>query len=147
MPIDRAYQAIRGFLGSEMNLQLLRYVVARVWGFQQSTIGKTRQHDPAFRVSGLLRDLGFFKAVIEQRILALVLRLYSFPGVANRPDEQVVDVTPEQVVAVAFSSWMPHEVLPVSRHSRLYSDSYFSINCWMLRARTHAGPIEEIGTT
>ena len=63
------------------------------------------------------------------------LRLYPMPGIAHRPDEQVIDVVPEQDKAIAFSSWMPHEVLPVTCPSGKFSDSRFAINCWVLRAR------------
>ena len=64
-----------------------------------------------------------------------LLRLYPIPGVAHRLDEQTIDVVPEQDKAIAFSSWMPHEVLPVTCPSGEFSDFRFSINCWVLRAR------------
>ena len=70
-----------------------------------------------------------------------LLRLYPSPGVAGRLDELAIDVTPEQDLAIAFSSWVPHEILPVSCPSGQFSDSRFAINCWVLRARTPAAPI------
>ena len=69
-----------------------------------------------------------------------LLRLYPSPGVAGRLDEPATDVTPEQDLAIAFSSWLPHEILPVSCPSGQFSDSRFAINCWVLRARTPAAP-------
>ena len=64
-----------------------------------------------------------------------VLRLYPSPGVSYRPDEPSTDVTPEQDLAIAFSSWVPHEILPVSCPTGQFGDSRFAINCWVLRAR------------
>ena len=62
------------------------------------------------------------------------LRLY--PDHVN-PTAAAIDVAPEQDTLVAFSSWMPHEVLPVTCPSKQFRDSRFSINCWVRRA--HAG--------
>ena len=207
MRLDTTIQKICGFLGTELNLQLRHYVLSRESEFQQSMVGKVERYDPAIRVSSLLRELGAFTAVIEQRVLALVpglikqlgltpftpsgvqieiaahgdgafyrrhidlftdtnrneaadrlislvyyfhsepksfsggaLRLYPIPGVASRPDEPSIDVVPEQDLAVAFSSWVPHEILPVSCPSGQFSASRFAINCWVLRARTPVAP-------
>ena len=203
MRADKAYETIREFLGPDLNFRLLDFVLANESRFEQSGVGKTGSHDPTFRVSSILSDLGPFKALIEQRVLDLVpslimklgltpftptgveieaaahgegafyrrhidlftaaerneeadrlislvyyfhkdpksfsgglLRLYPSPGVAGRLDEPATDVTPEQDLAIAFSSWMPHEILPVSCPSGRFSDSRFAINCWVLRART-----------
>lgn len=65
-----------------------------------------------------------------------LLRLYPMPGIPYGPDEQTIDIVPEQDKAIAFSSWVPHEVLPVSCPSGSFSDSRFAINCWVLRARS-----------
>lgn len=59
------------------------------------------------------------------------LRLY--PDHQN-PAAGAIDVAPEQDTLVAFSSWMPHEVLPVACPSKQFRDSRFSINCWVRRA-------------
>jgi Rps23 Pro-64 3,4-dihydroxylase Tpa1-like proline 4-hydroxylase len=50
------------------------------------------------------------------------------------------DVQPEQNMLLAFPSWWPHEVLPVSCPSRRFSDSRFNVNCWVHRHsnRTHS---------
>lgn len=65
-----------------------------------------------------------------------LLRLYPMPGIPYGPDEQTIDIVPEQDKAIAFSSWVPHEVLPVTCPSGSFSDSRFAINCWILRARS-----------
>lgn len=62
-----------------------------------------------------------------------VLRLY--PGIASAPDEQVIDIVAAQDMAVAFSSWVSHEVMQVSCPSGEFDDSRFAINCWVLRAK------------
>lgn len=65
-----------------------------------------------------------------------LLRLYPMPSIPYGPDEQTIDIVPEQDKAIAFSSWVPHEVLPVTCPSGSFSDSRFAINCWVLRARS-----------
>ena len=54
------------------------------------------------------------------------LRLYA----VNRNDV-FVDIEPERNRLVAFASWMPHEVLPISCRSARFIDSRFAINCWV----------------
>ena len=63
------------------------------------------------------------------------LRLYPGAGLAQVAAEEKIDVSVEQDMAVAFSSWMPHEVLPVSCASGAFRDSRFAVNCWVLRER------------
>lgn len=58
------------------------------------------------------------------------LRLFS---VAR--DTVFADIVPSQNRLVAFASWIPHEVLPVSCPSRRFADSRFAINCWVRMAR------------
>ena len=59
------------------------------------------------------------------------LRLYSF-GV-EEDESSFVDVWPEQNTLLAFQSWAPHEVLPVSCPSKRFADSRFSVNFWVNR--------------
>jgi SM-20-related protein len=59
------------------------------------------------------------------------LRLYPLPSPAS-PEELRLEILPEQDTAVAFSSWMAHEVMPVSCPSCAFADSRFSVNCWVL---------------
>jgi SM-20-related protein len=66
------------------------------------------------------------------------LRLHPLPEVVDRAAAGATTVQPEQGSAVAFSSWTPHEVLPVSCPSGRFMDSRFAINCWYLRARKRA---------
>ncbi|WP_353204659.1 2OG-Fe(II) oxygenase [Sphingomonas sp.] len=54
------------------------------------------------------------------------LRLY-----ALRRNDIFVDVEPVQNRLVAFASWVPHEVLPISCPSGRFLDSRFAINCWV----------------
>ena len=189
------YQVIHGFLGAGVNAQVFRHATY----CKQSTVGATGRYDPAIRESCLLSDLGPFKEIIEQSVLALVpvlieqfglspftangvetqiaadgeaafyglhidfftgqdrenadhiiglvysfykepkaftggvLRLY--PGIASALDEPTIDIVPAQDMAVAFSSWMPHEVMQVSCPSGDFDDFCFAINCWVLRAK------------
>ena len=71
-----------------------------------------------------------------------LLRLYPTLGIPNGSNEQTIDIVPEQDRAIAFSSWMPHEVLPVSCPSGSFDDSRFAINCWVLRARS-SPPVDQ----
>lgn len=57
------------------------------------------------------------------------LRLYP----VGRDAGQVIDVEPSDETAVAFGSWVPHEVLPVGCPGAAFDDSRFSVNCWFLR--------------
>ena len=41
------------------------------------------------------------------------------------------DIQPEQNRLVAFASWVPHEVMPISCPSHRFIDSRFAINCWV----------------
>lgn len=47
-------------------------------------------------------------------------------------------VTPQHDMAVAFSSWAPHEILEVTGSSQLFADSRFTVNCWVLRPQQGA---------
>ena len=61
------------------------------------------------------------------------LRLYPL----SRPPEdapQFLDLMPRENSIIAFSSWVPHEVLPVEVPSGRYADSRFAINFWVRRA-------------
>ena len=58
------------------------------------------------------------------------LRLYPLPTrVAPAPEP--IDVAPEHDTLVAFSSWMPHEVMPTVCPTKQFKDYRFSINCWV----------------
>ena len=61
------------------------------------------------------------------------LRLYPHPDPSKA--EISVDIAPAHGKAVAFSTWLAHEVLPVQCSSGHFSDSRFAINCWILRSR------------
>ena len=65
-----------------------------------------------------------------------VLRLHTGAGLPQGDGERYVDISVEQDMAVAFSSWLPHEVLGVRCPTGEFRDSRFSINCWALRARS-----------
>jgi SM-20-related protein len=58
------------------------------------------------------------------------LRLYPLPK-PSETSPTPVDVWPEHNSLVVFSSWLPHEILPVSVPSAEFIDSRFSINCWV----------------
>jgi Rps23 Pro-64 3,4-dihydroxylase Tpa1-like proline 4-hydroxylase len=58
------------------------------------------------------------------------LRLYAIGDPAR-----FVDIEPAHNTLVAFPSWAPHEVRPVSCPSGQFMDSRFAINCWL-----HARP-------
>ena len=47
------------------------------------------------------------------------------------PTPAAIDMAITNDTLIAFSSWLPHEVLAVSSPSRTFADSRFSINCWV----------------
>ena len=54
------------------------------------------------------------------------LRLYALTR-----EDIFVDVLPKQNRLVAFASWVPHAVMPISCRSGRFIDSRFAINCWV----------------
>jgi SM-20-related protein len=46
-----------------------------------------------------------------------------------------IDLPVMQDRAIAFPSWLPHEVLPVVCPSVDFQDYRFAVNCWVLRKR------------
>ena len=60
------------------------------------------------------------------------LRLHSMDMAGGEGD--FVDIEPAQNTLVAFLSWAPHEVLPVSCPSRRFCDARFAVNLWAHRA-------------
>ncbi len=58
------------------------------------------------------------------------LRLHPLRTVSD-PAPPPFAIAIENDSLVAFSSWLPHEVLPVANHSTHFADSRFSINCWV----------------
>jgi Rps23 Pro-64 3,4-dihydroxylase Tpa1-like proline 4-hydroxylase len=54
------------------------------------------------------------------------------------PNAGSIDVVPEQNSLVAFPSFMPHEVRPVSGPSKRFQDSRFAINIWFHRPPAEA---------
>jgi Rps23 Pro-64 3,4-dihydroxylase Tpa1-like proline 4-hydroxylase len=57
------------------------------------------------------------------------LRLHRF---ATSDDDDFLDIEPEHNLLVAFPSWAPHEVTPISCPSRAFADSRFAVNIWIL---------------
>jgi Rps23 Pro-64 3,4-dihydroxylase Tpa1-like proline 4-hydroxylase len=64
------------------------------------------------------------------------LRLHSLS--AGHQQATFIDIEPEHDTLVFFSSWFPHEVLPVHVPSGRFMDSRFAINCWIHRASQQA---------
>jgi Rps23 Pro-64 3,4-dihydroxylase Tpa1-like proline 4-hydroxylase len=64
------------------------------------------------------------------------LRLYGFGPVPAAGEEQRahIDLEPVRNSLVAFPSWVPHEVRPVSVPSGDFRDYRFALNCWFCRA-------------
>lgn len=67
------------------------------------------------------------------------LRLYPQINPAGMSDQGAIDIVPEHGLAVAFSSWMPHEVRPVACPSGEFRHARFAINCWVLRTHDTGG--------
>jgi len=63
------------------------------------------------------------------------LRIFPQTNPADVSDDGAIDITPQHGTAVAFSSWLPHEVRPVACPSRQFRDARFAVNCWVLRRR------------
>lgn len=53
------------------------------------------------------------------------LRLHALMG------DQFTDIEPAHDLMVAFPSWMPHEVMPVSVPGGRFADSRFAMNIWL----------------
>jgi Rps23 Pro-64 3,4-dihydroxylase Tpa1-like proline 4-hydroxylase len=64
------------------------------------------------------------------------LRLYPFGAKEN--EGNFVDIQPEQNTLLVFLSWAWHEVLPVTCPSRRFSDSRFTVNCWVHRSSSRS---------
>lgn len=62
------------------------------------------------------------------------LRIYPDAGFVPPERETVLDIEVENDLALAFSSWLPHEVRPVQVPSGRFMDSRFAVNCWLRRA-------------
>jgi SM-20-related protein len=58
------------------------------------------------------------------------LRLYPLPT-RIAPVPEPIDVAPEHDKLVAFSSWIPHEVMPTICPTKQFEHYRFSINCWV----------------
>jgi SM-20-related protein len=79
----------------------------------------------------------YYFAMTPRRFHGGELRLYGFPilSAADRSaTASFVDVMPETDTLVVFPSWLRHEVRPVQVPSRAWTDSRFTINCWIHRA-------------
>ena len=63
------------------------------------------------------------------------LRVYPLPGMAGLGLDKYIDIEVKQDTAVAFSSWVPHEVLKISCPSGNFNHSRFAVNCWVLRKK------------
>ena len=69
------------------------------------------------------------------------LRLYPLPT-RVAPVPEPIDVAPEHDTLVAFSSWMPHEVMPTVCPTKQFKDYRFSVNCWVYQqSETKPTPI------
>jgi Rps23 Pro-64 3,4-dihydroxylase Tpa1-like proline 4-hydroxylase len=71
-----------------------------------------------------------------KRFLGGQLRLYPF-GLTPRADEprpaNHIELEPLRNSLVAFPSWVPHEVRPISVPSGRFEDYRFAVNCWYCR--------------
>jgi SM-20-related protein len=61
------------------------------------------------------------------------LRLYPQVDPAKPVTDGAIDLVPEHNTAIAFSSWLPHEVQPVVCRTGQFEDARFAVNCWVLR--------------
>lgn len=61
------------------------------------------------------------------------LRLHPLPT-RVAPTPEPIDVAPQHDTLVAFSSWMPHEVMSTVCPTKQFEDYRFSINCWVYQA-------------
>ena len=65
----------------------------------------------------------FFKE--PKRFSGGALRLFDLRG------DDHIDIEPENGLMTAFSSWTPHEVLPVSCSDCAFDDGRFAVNVWV----------------
>jgi SM-20-related protein len=101
--------------------------------------GHIGEHIDTFEKAGHVRILScvYYFAMTPRRFRGGELRLYSFPkgrAVDLRSSTSFVDIEPRTDTLVIFPSWIRHQVMPVRVPSRAWSESRFTVNCWMHRA-------------
>ena len=86
------------------------------------------------------------RAVRAERVLSFVYYLFREPRrfqggqlvihslIGSEAGGNTVTIEPRNDLLVAFPSWAPHEVLPVTCSSRRFADARFAINCWLHRS-------------
>lgn len=79
------YKSLPGFLGGEIRNQLLEYVLANESRFESSTVGDKQdwRRDESIRISRRLGDLGDFRSIIEQQVLARLPEMIAALGVTT----------------------------------------------------------------
>jgi len=145
-------------MGSAFAARLLSFAIASEASFVFTRVGKDegRLEEKTYEIELVAHgDGGFYHRHIDtftgsgrsrsgDRVVSCVyyfhsrpkqfaggeLRLYPLPTrVAPAPEP--IDVAPEHDTLVAFSSWMPHEVMPTVCPTKQFKDYRFSINCWV----------------
>lgn len=116
------------FVAGQIEIEMVAHADGGFYGRHIDTFtGKTRSESGDRVISCVYY---FFKQ--PKSFSGGELRLYPLRTAAN-PLPEAIDIAIENDSLVAFSSWMPHEVLPVLNPSPAFEDSRFSINCWVYR--------------
>ncbi len=87
----------------------------------------TKGIDPDKKTQRVISCVYYFHAT-PKGFSGGALRLYPFGG--GETSEHFLDIPPDHNTLLAFPSWAPQEVRPVSCPSRRFADSRFAINCW-----------------
>jgi SM-20-related protein len=88
----------------------------------------TSQNRPADKTQRVVSCVYYFNA-LPKAFSGGALRMFPFGGA--HPGERFIDIPPDHNTLLAFPSFAPHEVRPVSCPSRRFADSRFAINCWI----------------
>ena len=92
-------------------------------------------HERSGATSDRLLSVVYYFFREPKRFEGGALRIFPNSHLCGALLQEQIDIPIEQDMLLAFSSWEPHEVLPVSCPSREFRDSRFAINCWILRPR------------
>ena len=58
-------------------------------------------------------------------------RMHAVAG--NGQPETYLDIAPKNDRAIAFPSWLPHEVMPILLPGDRFEENRFAVNCWLYR--------------
>jgi SM-20-related protein len=123
---------------SELSISLRPPVEWEIEGVVHADRGFYKRHIDTFTGSATGTSSRFISCVLylhetPKMFSGGALRLYPIGPRENAPAP--IDIEPSHNRLVAFPSWLPHEVMPVSVPSGSHRDCRYSINIWLSRKR------------